>query len=262
MNHPEVGVKGNSVAAVVASMDGMLGQYACYVSVCESGVEPVGTLENALHHLLKAFAVRNQGQYPRRVIVYRDGVADNQFSELLDKEISAFKNAVMLCGLVEESLKMSIVVCQKKHHTRLVYQQNGRGEYMNPCVGLCVDSTEGVSNSNSPLHSISSPVINEFYLNSHLAVLGTSKPCKYSLIYDEIGFKNAELQLLTYWTTHLYGRCTRGVSYATPAYYAHWAARRGKVLLAAGATNSELTKCTEQWLDPKNPNSHSTMYFI
>ena len=31
--------------------------------------------------------------------------------------------------------------------------------------------------------------LNEFYLNSHVAIQGTSKPCKYSLIYDEIGFK-------------------------------------------------------------------------
>lgn len=92
VNHPEKGKESASVAAVVASMDGMLGQYACYVDTCESGVEPVATLETAMHQLLKAFAARNQGEYPRRVIIYRDGVADNQFNEILDKEISAFKN--------------------------------------------------------------------------------------------------------------------------------------------------------------------------
>lgn len=139
----------------------------------------------------------------------------------------------MLCGLPDDAVKISVVVCQKKHHTRLVFQQNSDSEYMNPCVGLCVDGSQSSATNGDSLYSITSPTLNEFYLNSHLAVLGTSKPTKYSLIYDEIGFKvsplklstcvvthfwgqNAELQLLTYWTTHLYGRCTRAVSYATP----------------------------------------------
>ena len=32
---------------------------------------------------------------------------------------------------------------------------------------------------------------------------------------------------------NIYDNCRRSVSYATPAYYAHWAARRGKLLLSA-----------------------------
>lgn len=65
---------------------------------------------------------------------------------------------------------------------------------INPCPGLCVDAF-GKGNS------ISSGVINEFYINSHVAIQGTAKPCKYALIYDEIGFKISELELLTYWYT-------------------------------------------------------------
>ncbi len=60
--------------------------------------------------------------------------------------------------------------------------------------------------------------------------------------------KLAEIELLTFWMTHLYCRCTRSVSYATPAYYAHWAARRGKVLLSAGASNEELLNICENWM--------------
>ena len=70
----------------------------------------------------------------------------------------------------------------------------------------------------------------------------------------------AELELLTYWTTHLYCRCTRAVSYATPAYYAHWAARRGRILLNAGATPDELLGLSNHWLTPANANN--AMYFI
>ena len=59
------------------------------------------------------------------------------------------------------------------------------------------------------------------------------KPVKYTLVYDDIGVKVAELELLTYWSTYLYSRCNRSVSYATPAYYAYWAAKRGKAYITA-----------------------------
>ncbi len=69
----------------------------------------------------------------------------------------------------------------------------------------------------------------------------------------------AEIELLSFWITHLYGRCTRSVSYATPAYYAHWAARRGKVLLNAGARSDELINISESWLQGDKLPS---LYFV
>lgn len=82
MNHPEVGQSGDSVAAVVASMDGMLGQYAAYVTTCASRTEPVTNLQEATSGLLDAFCRRNNGKMPVRIIIYRDGVADNQFQQV------------------------------------------------------------------------------------------------------------------------------------------------------------------------------------
>jgi eukaryotic translation initiation factor 2C len=70
----------------------------------------------------------------------------------------------------------------------------------------------------------------------------------------------SELELLTFWLSHLYGRCTRSVSVATPAYYAHWAARRGKVLLSAGAHSSQLREISEKWAE--NGTIPGGMYFI
>jgi hypothetical protein len=66
-----------------------------------------------------------------------------------------------------------------------------------------------------------------------------------------------ELELLTHWTTHLNSRCTRAVSYATPAYYAHWAARRGKILLKENVLN--IDEMSKNWL---HKNDFGTMYFI
>ena len=127
--------------------------------------------------------------------MYRDGVSDGQFQEVLNKELPSIKSALEMHGYPD--VKVAIVICMKRHHTRLVYQEGG--SFINPCPGLCVDSSGGNK-------SIVSAAVNEFYLNSHTAILGTSRPCRYVLIHDEIGFKISELELLSYWSTFLYCR--------------------------------------------------------
>jgi eukaryotic translation initiation factor 2C len=205
VNHPESGKKdetsafsGPSVAALVASMDGSLGQYCCHVSTCTAREEPVSNLARGTEALLKAFMHRNGGNMPKRIIIYRDGVADNQFEAVLQREVVAYKNAVESFGYPDDSVQIAVIMCQKRHSTRLVFQQGEDGKYMNPCVGLCVDGRSYTGKAGAEddddlgddsVGSISSPTYNEFYLNSHAAVLGTSKPCKYVLIYDEIGLK-------------------------------------------------------------------------
>jgi eukaryotic translation initiation factor 2C len=92
VNHPEVGVNsstggGPSVAAVVASMDGKLGQYCAHISTCASREEPVEGLGRAVGALFDSFCSRNGGNMPKRIIIYRDGVSDNQFEKVLEKVV-------------------------------------------------------------------------------------------------------------------------------------------------------------------------------
>jgi eukaryotic translation initiation factor 2C len=37
----------------------------------------------------------------------------------------------------------------------------------------------------------------DFYLNSHVAIQGTSRPTLYHVLYDDIGFTSDEIQQLT-----------------------------------------------------------------
>jgi eukaryotic translation initiation factor 2C len=131
--------------------------------------------------LLQTFKEKN-GDIPATVVVYRDGVSDGQFDAVLQDEVTCIKEAIERMGYTEDYVKVAVVICQKGHHTRLVYEERGGG-FVNICPGLVVDAL------GSGKDSISSPVYNEFYLCSHAAIQGTSKPCKYSLIYDEIGLK-------------------------------------------------------------------------
>lgn len=253
VSHPEPGSEKPSMAAVVASMDGRCSQYAAYLTTLPSRQEMVATLQDAMVQLLQVFRQRNANRLPATIIVYRDGVSDGQFQKVLTDELPFIHGALELSGVPVGGVKVSIVVCQKRHHTRLFYKdQAGGGEFINPCPGLVLDSRGRDS-------AITSATLNEFYLNSHTAIQGTAKPCKYALIYDEVGFKLSELELLTYWTTYLYARCNRSVSYATPAYYAHWASQRCKELFSAGCTDAELRDISNLWTAA---GMHSTMFFI
>lgn len=280
VNHSEMRPDGSaqeSVVAVVASMDGMLGQYCAHISSCNANREPVSSLYEPFHALLTAFCARNNGQFPRNIIVYRDGVADSQFPSTLSSEHTALREAVDSFNLSDDYGKISFVVCQKRHHTRFFHQSAPHKDYENVCVGLCVDSkgfgpdaTNPISapdaaqlTGSDPIGCIMGGQLNEFYLNSHAPVLGTSKPTKYILLHDEIGLKMSELQLLTFWLTHLYARCTRSVSIVAPAYYAHWAAKRGRVLLTGGRESGldshNLKHMSTQWMMDKDTPA---MYFI
>jgi len=251
VSHAEIGSDRESVAAVVGSMDGRLCQYAAQISLQPSRVEMVqhGALQEAVKALLESFKRRNK-TLPATIVVFRDGVADGQFDQVIGKELPAIKGALELMGYIHDSVKIAIVICQKSHHTRFFYQEGG--SYINPCPGLVVDAVGGAD-------SIVSARLNEFYLNSHHSLQGTAKACKYSLIYDEIGLRISEVELLTYWSTYLYARCTKSVSYATPAYYAHWASKRGRALATAGATPQNLIDISAMW---SGGNKNGTMFFV
>lgn len=45
-------------------------------------------------HLLTAFRQRNNGRMPDHIVVYRDGVGDGQFDEVLNKELPCIQNAL------------------------------------------------------------------------------------------------------------------------------------------------------------------------
>ena len=197
----------------------------------------MASLETGVKSLLANYQKRNR-KLPSRVIIYRDGVSDGQFEQVIRDELALVKKAL------PATTKVAIVVCQKRHHTKLYGKVDG--SCMNICPGILIDG------QGDPSKSICSPQYLEFYLSSAVAIQGTVKPCKYTLIYDEIGMYLAEVELMSYWLCYTYCRCNRSVSYPTPAYYAHWAAKRGKTLAAAGVSMEELNAISNTWSEKPN----------
>ena len=248
-SHPEPGSDKKTVAAVVGSLNGQASQYAAHISAQDPRQEMVSALTDAMYALLSTFKSKNMGRLPEHLIVYRDGVSDGQFEKALSTELPCIRDALEQHGSLD--CKIVYVVCHKRHHTRLVFEDSPNN-FVNCCPGLCVDGS-------GKEKSIASALYNEFYLNSHTAIQGTAKCCRYTLLYDEIGMKMSELELLTYWSCYLYTRCNRSVSLATPCYYAHWASRRAKHLATAGASDSDLAFISQKWTEDSR---ESTMFFI
>lgn len=194
-------------------------------------------LKPALVKIFKNFFIREKKKKPERIVVYRDGVSDGQFNAVLDKEMRAI---IEVCNeLPGDNYRppITFVTVQKRHNCRLFPKQvtkdfKGR-EKQNPVAGTVVDQI--LPNSR----------VWNFQMVTHEGIQGTSRPAHYSVLYDENGFTNDQIQSLTYYLCHLYSKCPRAVSMPAPMYYAHLVAFRAaelgahKYFRSALASNSD-----------------------
>ncbi|XP_049298718.1 protein argonaute-2 isoform X9 [Anopheles funestus] len=208
-----------SVVGVTALYDTIGFRYNCSVRLQGARDEMIRDLENIVHRQLQLYEQYNK-VLPERIMYYRDGVSDGQFSEILTIELQALHAAI---ARVKPGYKPAVtfIVVQKRHHTRFFPHGNcpSDGKNCNVPPGTVVDS------------EITLPNRYEFYLVSHAAVQGVAKPTKYVVLYDDSSCNPDHLQALTYNLCHLFARCNRSVSYPAPTYYAHLAAYRGRVYI-------------------------------
>ncbi|PNY14256.1 argonaute protein [Trifolium pratense] len=241
VTHPQPGEDSSpSIAAVVASMDwpwvtkyrGVFSAQShreeiiqdLYKTVVhpQRGVVPSGMIRELIVSFYKA-----TGRKPERIIFYRDGVSEGQFSQVLLYEVDAIRKA---CASIENGYlpPITFVVVQKRHHTRLFpVRREETDKSGNIMPGTVVDT------------NICHPREFDFYLNSHAGIQGTSRPAHYHVLFDENRFSADHLQSLTNNLCYTYARCTRSVSIVPPAYYAHLLAFRARYYLSDAADTSD-----------------------
>ncbi|CAN1134896.1 Protein argonaute MEL1 [Linum perenne] len=237
VTHPQPGEDSSpSIAAVVASMDWpLMTTYRGLVSAQHHRQEIIEALYKEeelpgsnelkkggmIRELLISFR-RATSRKPERIIFYRDGVSEGQFSQVLLFEVEAIRKA---CASLEPNYQppITFVVVQKRHHTRFFAtdtRQTDRSGNILP--GTVVD------------RNICHPTEFDFYLCSHAGIQGTSRPVHYHVLYDENNYGSDSLQTMTNNLCYTYARCTRSVSVVPPAYYAHLAAFRARYYLEGG----------------------------
>ncbi|KAK9852837.1 hypothetical protein WJX84_011569 [Apatococcus fuscideae] len=236
-----------SIAAVVGSMDAGIAQYAAQVALQPHRLEVIQDMRTMVKKLVVHFAERLKVRFgrtvwPVRVIVYRDGVSEGQFHEVLKKEVpqiaAAFREIMEQDRPEVDRMKampaLTFIVVQKRHHTRL-YPTDSHNvdspQSGNVQPGTVVDTT------------ITAPHYFNWFMTSHagIAMRGrgtTTRPAHYTVLVDSSKLSMQDLQNFTYGLCYLFCRATRAVSVPAPVYYAHLAAFRARAHTTYGDSSA------------------------
>ncbi|XP_033125721.1 protein argonaute-2-like [Anneissia japonica] len=216
-----------SIAAVVGSTGKDAFKYNARVKVQAHRQEVIEDLSGMVRELLIKFREASNVP-PKKIIMYRDGVSEGQFQQVLDHELIEIRKA---CMSLSENYKPGItfITVQKRHHTRLfcVNKQDECGRGRNVPAGTIVDK------------DITHPVNWDFFLCSHAGIQGTSRPAHYYVLWDDNNFTQDQLEEFTNQMCYTYARCTRSTSIPSPAYYAHHAAFRARDILQSDSKDSD-----------------------
>eukprot|EP01024_Parvocaulis_polyphysoides_P012028 TRINITY_DN14276_c0_g2_i1.p1 TRINITY_DN14276_c0_g2~~TRINITY_DN14276_c0_g2_i1.p1 ORF type:complete len:437 (-),score=45.82 TRINITY_DN14276_c0_g2_i1:360-1670(-) len=219
-----------SLAAVVGLMDKLPFQYQAryLVTTGPSRQELRPDIKNPIKELLLEYKRLNKDTLPQSIFVYRDGVGDSMFEQVLATEYPCIKQA---CAEISKDLQIdysppiTFIIVQKRHSTRFFpVNPNDADRNGNVKPGVAVDT------------GICSPINWDWYLTHHQTIQGTSKATKYVVLVDENRMSTEKLMLMTHWMTYTYSRAYKAVSVVPPAYYAHLAAEREAVLTPINAT--------------------------
>eukprot|EP00190_Bangiopsis_sp_CCMP1999_P001622 CAMPEP_0198727390 /NCGR_PEP_ID=MMETSP1475-20131203/4137_1 /TAXON_ID= ORGANISM="Unidentified sp., Strain CCMP1999" /NCGR_SAMPLE_ID=MMETSP1475 /ASSEMBLY_ACC=CAM_ASM_001111 /LENGTH=854 /DNA_ID=CAMNT_0044489425 /DNA_START=87 /DNA_END=2651 /DNA_ORIENTATION=+ len=257
VTHPSPGATNQpSIAAMVGSVDRQMNRFSNSIRNQGGRKEIIEDIRVMFTELVREFQNANKGLRPQRIIIYRDGVSEGQFQQVLDWELWELRKACMSMSK-DYRPPMTLMTVQKRHNTRLFPQDNRQADRTgNVRPGTIVDT------------SIVHPKYYDFFLCSHGGLQGTSKPACYTVLIDENKFTPDQLQHLTYRLCYNYARCCKSVSVVTAAYYAHHLAFRGRCFLedSDSDVSSQGSKGFSSAMRPVAAGVHtdlsSTLYFI
>ncbi|CAI0397266.1 unnamed protein product [Linum tenue] len=206
-----------SIAAVVSSRHWpLISRYRASVRTQSPRVEMIDSLykrvsdtkdDGIMREALLDFYVSSGKRKPDQIIIFRDGVSESQFNQVLNIELDQIIEA---CKFLDEKWnpKFVVIVAQKNHHTKF-FQPNGP-ENVPP--GTIIDNKVG------------HPKNYDFYLCAHAGMIGTTRPTHYHVLLDQVGFQADDLQELVHSLSYVYQRSTTAISVVAPVCYAHLAA--------------------------------------
>ncbi|WOK92632.1 protein argonaute 16-like [Canna indica] len=226
-----------SIAAVVGSRYWpSISRYSASVRTQSPKLEMIDSLyvpmengedDGIIRDLLLDFCHTSNGLKPSQIIIFRDGVSETQFNQVLNVELNQIIKVIEKLG-VDELPKFTVIVAQKNHHTKLFL--DGARENVNVPPGTVVDT------------AVVHPRNYDFYMCAHAGLIGTSRPIHYNVLLDEIGFSPDDLQMFVHALSYVYQRSTTAVSMVAPVCYAHLAAAQMAQFIKVEEVSTEQEK--------------------
>ncbi|KAI0291922.1 Piwi domain-containing protein [Multifurca ochricompacta] len=201
-----------SIVGVVASIDHDFVQFPASLRLQKSKREVIkGTiLRDMIVERLEAYR-RHSKVLPERMIVFRDGVSEGQYDEVLKEELPQFFAAFQTVDAKNSKYHptLSIIICGKRHHARFFATDSKHADKNgNTLAGTVVDK------------GVTSVLDFDFYLQAHAGLQGSVKSTHYVMLYDESALGPDDVQQGVHTASYLYARATKAVSLIPPAYYA------------------------------------------
>lgn len=119
-------------------------------------------------------------------------IYSNYHFQVLDIEMAAIRKALTRIYGQTPPAKVTFIVVQKRHHTR--FFPTGR------------DSSDGRENNNIPAGTVVDkdivhPFQYQFFMASHAAIQGVTRPAKYCVLINESNIAPDDLQAITFGKT-------------------------------------------------------------
>lgn len=165
-----------SLVGMVSSIDNDLGQWLPASWSQKSKQEMLdAVLQQKFADRLRLWQKHNRGQLPENLVIYRDGVSEGQFGQVLQNELPLMRQACTELYPGGKQPHFSIIVSVKRHQTRFYPTDEKRmTASRNIRSGTVVD--RGVTLTKTW----------DFFLTAHQALQGTARPAHYTVLLDEV----------------------------------------------------------------------------
>jgi hypothetical protein len=182
---------------------------------------------------------------PDKIIVFRDGLSEDQFTMCENEEYPQIKAAVneiwnnskLTPNLKGPKPRVLLICAVKRHHTRCFPDDKLSNELAAKSRGMfiCKSASDKPFNYNPlPGRYIDQLITygegKDFFLYSQNAIIGTARPTHYVIIKkdDFPTLRLSDVAQMTYNLCFILGRATRSTSVCTPVFYADLAADRAR----------------------------------
>lgn len=220
VSHASPGSQQASMAALTVSFDRFGGRYA---AACQTNGHRVEMISQAnWRDMLKPLVAQwmtqvGAGHVPQQIYYLRDGVSEGQFAHVLNQEVPEIKAVLSEAADGKWNGKITVVIASKRHHIRAFpVTKDASDQKGNPLPGCLIE------------RDVTMPNEFDFYLYSHIALQGTSRPVHYTVLYDDANHRPEAIQNMIYEHCYQYMRSTTSVSLHPAVYYAHIASNRSK----------------------------------